>query len=175
VSLNARHVGDSTPERIGDWKNNMEMVFEGYEDIAWLIRDALIQATTFEEAMNILITTPIIAQGYLTVAGVNPYEGAVITRSQFGLAHVEELSSSRWFVAQTNDDHYKGICQPRCQGANEHLNAIGQANISADTLLNQVMLADPNSNEKTIYTNIMIPKLNVFDAYPNDNANPYQH
>jgi hypothetical protein len=114
----------------------MEMVFEGYEDIAWLIRDALIQANNFEEAMNILITTPIIAQGYLTVAGVNPYEGAVITRSQFGLAHIEELSSSRWYVAQTNDDHFKGICQPRCQGANEHLTAIGQANISADTLLN---------------------------------------
>mmetsp|Transcript_3257 Transcript_3257/g.2195 ORF Transcript_3257/g.2195 Transcript_3257/m.2195 type:complete len:229 (+) Transcript_3257:200-886(+) len=94
--------------------DNLEMMFKGYDEVSWLVRDVLTTCDDFECAMNNFIAHPLITPAYLIVAGVQPYEGAVISRDKFGAAHIEMLSEERWYVFQTNDDHYNGECQGRC-------------------------------------------------------------
>jgi len=93
---------------------NVAMIFEGYDEISWITRQALIKCETFECAVNHLSSASIIAPGYLTVAGTGRYDGAVISRDRNGAAHIEMLSEERWALVQTNDDHFAGICQTRC-------------------------------------------------------------
>jgi len=59
-------------------------------------------------------TAPIIAPGYLTMAGVKDYEGAIVSRDKFGAAHIDMINYKNWNVIQTNDDHFAGVCQTRC-------------------------------------------------------------
>jgi N-acylethanolamine-hydrolysing acid amidase len=74
------------------------MIFMGYNEISWITRDALIECNDWECAINKLSSSSIIAPGYLIVAGVKDYEGAVISRDRFGPAHTEMLTHDRWFV-----------------------------------------------------------------------------
>lgn len=69
--------------------------------------------------------TPIVCPGYLALAGTKDYEGAIITRDRNHVAHVEQLSQDKWFLVQTNDDHWTGICTARCEAANNRIAAIG--------------------------------------------------
>ena len=59
------------------------------------------------------------------MAGVKGYEGAIISRDKFGSAHVEMLSYKNWNLVQTNDDHFAGDCQKRCQIANANMALVG--------------------------------------------------
>jgi len=70
----------------------------------------LINCDNFECALSYFVSTPIIAPGYLTVAGVKEFEGAIISRSKQGAPHVEMLSYKNWNIIQTNDDHFAGVC-----------------------------------------------------------------
>jgi hypothetical protein len=95
---------------IGGVIENLELIFKGYSEISWITRDALTNCDTFECALSYFVSTPIIAPGYLTIAGVKNYEGAIISRDKFGAAHIEMLSNKSWAIVQTNDDHFDGTC-----------------------------------------------------------------
>lgn len=120
----------------------------------------------FECAIAYFATAPIIAPGYLTVAGVKKYEGAVISRDKFGAAHIEMLSHANWYVAQTNDDHFDGVCQNRCQVANANLQKVGTEGMNPDSLRYDVMFQNATLNDRTIFSTIMIPATGVIDAVP---------
>eukprot|EP01084_Bolivina_argentea_P318346 552059_1 len=64
------------------WDNIFD-VEKGYFPDGWLIREALIKDTTFEEAVERLSKTDIIAPIYYIIAGTdNSMNGAIITRNQ---------------------------------------------------------------------------------------------
>jgi len=46
-----------------------------------------------------LVSEPIIAPGYIILAGMKENEGMVISRNHLGPAHIEQLSNENWFVA----------------------------------------------------------------------------
>ena len=58
-----------------------------------------------------------IAPGYFILAGVKGNEGAIITRNRYDVANVTALSDDRWYLVQTNSDHYTGDCPRRCTAA----------------------------------------------------------
>jgi len=142
------------------------LIFKGYPEISWITRDALTNCDNFECALSYFVSTPIIAPGYLTVAGVKNYEGAIISRDKFGAAHIEMLSNKSWTIVQTNDDHFDGTCNTRCQVANANMQSVGFENINADNLRHTVMLAEPTLNDHTIFSSILIPALGSLDAIP---------
>lgn len=109
------------------------------------------------------------------MAGIKENEGVVIARNREGPAHIEQLSETNWYIAQTNDDHWTGACRDRCQGANSHIQAIGSEGFTIGRFLEEVMFAGPNMNDQTIFTAMMSPKLNVFDTYWVDSDIPYVH
>jgi len=161
VSENDREIIHTLPSLL----ENVAMIFLGYDEISWITRQALIKCDTFQCAVNYLSTAPIIAPGYLTIAGTGRYEGAVISRDRNGAAHIEMLTEERWMLVQTNDDHFAGVCQTRCQVGNANMNAIGSANLNADNLRSNVMLQTPTLNDGTIFSAIMNPKLGLIDVF----------
>ena len=98
LSENQRDLGEGV---VGFLKNVL-MIFTGYSEISWIVRDAFIQCDDFYCAESYLSSQPVIAPGYLIVAGLKGDEGVVISRDRFGVAHVDRLNDTRWYILQTN-------------------------------------------------------------------------
>ncbi|XP_073397231.1 N-acylethanolamine-hydrolyzing acid amidase-like isoform X1 [Dendrobates tinctorius] len=138
-------------------KNIFSLIFSG-SPVSWLIRNTLNEAADYQSAVLHLSNTPIIAEMYLTVAGVNSGEGASIARDRRGVAYVEHLNATNgtWFLLQTNHDTW--LHPPshdrRWYTANQDLNATGQENINKDTLY-KVLSNRPVFNRGTVHTTMM--------------------
>jgi N-acylethanolamine-hydrolysing acid amidase len=116
--------------------------------IAFLTRSVFENATDFNKAVSMLSTSDIIAPAYFIVAGFNPYEGAVITRSQNEVIDVWRLNATSkgiesWYLLETNYDHW--VPPPskddRRTPGMKAMNATGQANINVNTLLDVLSIS----------------------------------
>ena len=79
--------------------------------LAFLTRHLMENITSYDEAVNFLQTTDLIAPAYFIVGGVKPEQGIVITRNQYKLVDSWKLNSNSagiesWFLLQTNYDHW---------------------------------------------------------------------
>jgi len=68
--------------------------------------------TSFNDAVHLLSTQDLIAPVYFILAGVNPDEGAVITRNQNTLIDIWMINKTstdfnKWFLLETNYDHWQ--------------------------------------------------------------------
>jgi len=91
-----------------------------------LIKNTLLTCNNYDCALNKLSDETIIGPGYLALVGTQEYDGVVITRDRFGVAHLDSLSEDRWFVLQTNEDHWTGDGTSRYFTAVERMNKIGR-------------------------------------------------
>ena len=160
----------SLNERKPSWRSNytdliinIGNIFLGYPQVSHVIRDTLENCENYACAFNKLASTPQIAPSYYAVSGVDTYQGAIISRDRFGPAHIEILSKDQWYIAQTNDDHWTGVCTLRCSYVHESMDKIGSENITPEKLVN-ILSAWPSNNEHSIYNALMINALDVFDA-----------
>merc|ERR1719384_1214715 len=100
------------------WTNVMDLEKDYFPD-GWLIREALIKDTTYDEAVKRLSETPIIAPIFYIVAGTdNTMNGAIITRNQTavngptvnGTEFTQPLflkdSPHGWYIVDTNYDYW---------------------------------------------------------------------
>jgi len=152
----------SANERIDGfiWENFLEAILvPGTYASAFLIRDTLEQTQTFEDAVYRLSTTPLAAPIYLTVSGVKSGEGAIITRNRNYPEDIWRLdpSNGRWFLAETNDDHWKPPEDNRRDAANNSMKSIGRGNMTLDGLFT-VLKKQPVYNTETTYTTVMCSK-----------------
>ena len=130
---------------------NLGMILTGYNPISWLIRETLETCVDFDCALDKYTNGAIIAPGYIILAGLQGNEGAVISRDRDQPAHIDYLNETRWYILQTNQDHWTGDCKTRCQAGNENMQAIGKDNITANTILDEVLRQTPNLNNETIF------------------------
>lgn len=135
-----------------------------YNQPAWTIRETLETCADYQCAFNKLSTDTLIAPGYLVVAGVKGDEGAIITRDRFGVANITTLSDERWYLVQTNSDHYTGDCPRRCQAARGNFEKLTRANLTVDNMYSEVLDVSPNLNDLSIHTSIMIPSQGRFES-----------
>lgn len=169
ISLNERKPSWRTNP--WDFLQNLGDIFMGFPQVSHVIRDTLTECSTYECAFNRLATTRQIAPSYYAVSGLNGYEGAIISRDRYGVAHVDMISDQRWFVSQTNDDHWTGVCTIRCSYVRETMASIGQANITGEAMVN-MLKQWPSNNEHSIYNVLMINADQVFDAQLIENDKP---
>ena len=161
ISLNERKPSWRTNP--WDFLQNLGDIFLGFPQIGHVIRDTLTECSDYACAFNRLATTRQIAPSYYTVSGLHGYEGAVISRDRYGVAHIDMLSENNWFVSQTNDDHWTGVCTIRCSYVRDTMNSIGQANINGEAMVN--MLKEwPSNNEHSIYNTLMINSEQIFET-----------
>jgi N-acylethanolamine-hydrolysing acid amidase len=139
---------------------NLVMLFSGYNEISWELRNVLDTCDSWECANKRLSSDNINALGYIILAGTKENEGVVISRNRFGPAHQDNLNDTNWYLVQTNSDHWK-LGHPcntsRCGAARKHIDEIGQHDIDIYQLRDKVLLRYPNLNDLTIYNSIMIP------------------
>jgi hypothetical protein len=104
-------------------------------------------ATSFEDAVTTLKTSDLIAPAYFVVAGVNPYEGVVLTRNQFEVIDVWILNASapgfdKWFLLETNYDHWvpPPAKDDRRTPGIKAMNDVTQERIDFETLMSVITL-----------------------------------
>jgi len=110
---------------------------------------------------------------YVIIAGKEVNQGTVISKAEKGADDIKVLDDDHWYLVQTNDDHFKGICQQRCIDANDHMTAIGKDNINMDNLLTDVILLPHTLNVHTIFTTMAYPAGGVFNSYGFDSDTEY--
>jgi len=127
----------------------------------------------FEDAVQLASTQRLIAPVYFILSGVNPGEGAVVTRNRTVADDVWRLDADagRWFLVETNDDHWKPPQDARRDTANKAMNAIGQANIDITSIFG-VISTQPVFNAETKYTILVSSVSDFYQAFIREDAPP---
>lgn len=114
-------------------------------------------ATSFDNAVDLMSKTDLIAPAYFIIGGVKDNEATILTRNQSSLVDAWKLNSksdnfTQWFLIETNYDHWT---QPpandnrRDPGINAMLKTT-QNNLNYETLLD-VMTLEPICNKFVIF------------------------
>lgn len=114
---------------------NLFMLSTGFQEISWVTRVALENCKDYQCAYRYLKSVPISSLGYIILAGVESDQGSIISRNRYNAAHIDTLDNStgKWFIVQTNNDHWKDHgCYNRCAAATEHMNAVTQERVNVD-------------------------------------------
>uniref|UniRef100_A0A8C8CIY9 Acid ceramidase n=1 Tax=Oncorhynchus tshawytscha TaxID=74940 RepID=A0A8C8CIY9_ONCTS len=164
----------------------------GHRDGMWmsfLTRSVLENATSYEEAKNLLAQTKLLAPAYFILGGNQTGQGCVITlvkhiSIQFQLPYQTHFSNSnslsltclklgRWYVLETNYDHWKEplFLDNRRTPAMKCMNQTMQANISLKTVYD-VLSTKPVLNKLTTYTTLMDVNEGKLESYIRDCPNP---
>uniref|UniRef100_A0A8C7QFR4 Acid ceramidase n=1 Tax=Oncorhynchus mykiss TaxID=8022 RepID=A0A8C7QFR4_ONCMY len=141
----------------------------GHRDGMWmsfLTRSVLENATSYEEAKNLLAQTKLLAPAYFILGGNQTGQGCVITL-------VKNTLLGRWYVLETNYDHWKEplFLDNRRTPAMKCMNQTMQANISLKTVYD-VLSTKPVLNKLTTYTTLMDVNEGKLESYIRDCPNP---
>lgn len=153
ISLNERDRGEP-------WMNAIDALADGLGAVAaFRIRDALAsEEFDYEKALAFLTDTPLIAPCYIIIGGVEPSQGAVVTRDRNADLDLWEVDVDKgaWFVVETNYDHWKAPPpdDDRRTPAIKAMNEVGRAGIGAVGLFD-VLSTPPVLNNRTTYTVVM--------------------
>ncbi|XP_072481742.1 acid ceramidase [Notamacropus eugenii] len=143
--------------------------------IGFLMRTVLENATSYEDAKNLLTKTKILAPAYFILGGNKSGEGCVITRDRKSTVDVYELkpNQGRWFLVETNYDRWKSpfFLDNRRKPAIFCLNQTTQENMSLASFYD-VLSTKPILNKLTAYTTLMDVTTNVYESYLRDCPDP---
>jgi hypothetical protein len=143
----------------GTLLENVIRMLAGKTDNAYAIRNALQNYDNYQDAFNYLKNVETIADSYYIMAGINSNEGAVITRARTHAIDFWALSEERWWLVETNYDHWKEAVAEdslRRTVAIEYVEKAGQDNMNTLSLL-EMMSQFPVLRYSTVYTSIMVP------------------
>ena len=129
---------------------------------SFILRDVLLNCTTYEEALDQLKRTPVFTQVYFTIAGIDG--GAVIARSHDRVDRMKALTSSTHYLIQPNMDWW---------GGTDVMNSRKRTTFMEKVLQSRDMKAmwDKMSNKKrnivcgdiTVYSTLMVPSQNKME------------
>ncbi|KAM5264764.1 acid ceramidase isoform 2-T2 [Ctenodactylus gundi] len=150
----------------------------GKKDAMWIgfiTRSILENATSYEEAKNLLTKTKIMAPAYFILGGNQSGEGCVITRERKNTLDIYELDAKhgRWYVVQTNYDRWKSpfFLDDRRTPAKMCLNRTTQENISFAAMYD-VLSTKPVLNKLTVFTAMIDVTKNRYEVYLRDCPDP---
>ena len=96
----------------------------------------------------------------------------MITRNHYGPIDTSLLTSQKWYLLQTNQDHFDGICPERCTEGRKLLDTLGQANFNVTSAFTSVLDQAPLLNAASTYTALMIPETGHFQAFQANGTYP---
>lgn len=170
ASLNAHYELDD----LHGPQDNIQAAKDGGLGAGMFLRSAMNQAKSFWEAVNYMSNWVLIAPMYITMAGANPGEGAVVTRTRYYALDVWTIQpysrgDDQWFRVETNYDHWH-IPPPwddRRWPAEEGMLAMGQDNVSLANMY-EVLSTPPVYAWDTLYTATIVPAWGEYDATVRD-------
>ncbi|VDN89932.1 unnamed protein product [Brugia pahangi] len=116
--------------------------------VTFTVRMALEEKSTFEEAREMLMKEHFIAPSYLIIAGTEVGQACIITRDRWKAADLKciDSQSDRWFLVETNFDHWKVDKDKRRRIAEKALRQIGKHFLSYGEML-QILSLYPIKNK----------------------------
>lgn len=147
------------------WINAMYLILDKKATpLSFLTRNLMENMTNFDEAVNLMSKSDLIAPAYFIIGGVKPYEAVILTRNQSSVINewrIDPKSTKfdRWFLIETNYDHWTEppASDNRRDPGIDAMNTVSQANINYETLLD-VMSINPVCNDETVYSVAMSAK-----------------
>lgn len=174
VTVNTRFYQGGAKKSILSFFDEFVFALKNYPNAhlaAFLVRDAVVKAANFAEAVEIVSNTELIADIYFTLSGINAGEGVVVSRNRTGPSDVWYLKSSSsgvgsWFVLQTNYDHWEPVpwFDNRRDPGIADMEAMGQNNITLAGLLN-VLSIKPTLNLLSSYSMLAINNNSTFQVW----------
>jgi acid ceramidase len=129
--------------------------------MTWLARETLEQKNSYAEALDHLRNTPMLSPTYFIVSGINPYEGAIISRTLNGTVEEQSVkmnpdSPYGWYLLQTNYDPNEEVLyiDDRRTPGNICMKKLGRSNVGFKGIYN-VLSSRTNLNKLTTYTVLM--------------------
>lgn len=152
---------------------------QGWLAMPTMLRDACTAGGNFSAGLKYITETPMITNGYITIAGAAPGEGAIVTRNASGtdtdvLMLADGLPAGKpWFLVQTNYDHWT---QPpanddRRDNGIASMEALSPQNVSLATLWEVMSTTGKGTgtrgvyNGDTIHTELIIPATGEYHTY----------
>jgi len=164
ISVNSRNVNGTRWQYL---ERVVEMFVTGKaEHIAtWVVRDGVDNADTFNAMVSRVSSVALVTDIYFILAGTVPGQGVVVTRNQTATKDLWWVNATegRWFVAQTNYDHWEKPpwYDDRIAVADAEMKAMGFNNVTLPNLYN-VLSTVPVLNALTLYTSLMHPARGIF-------------
>ncbi|NP_001006088.1 N-acylsphingosine amidohydrolase (acid ceramidase) 1a precursor [Danio rerio] len=171
LTMNERFDFDGGYIGILDWIfGNRDGMWTGF-----LTRRVLENSTSYEDAKDQLSQTKLLAPVYFILGGNRTGQGCVITRTRINTLDIWELELmlGRWYVLETNYDHWDKpmFLDDRRTPAMKCMNQTTQANISLASIYN-VLSTKPVLNKLTTYTSLMAVSTGTLESYVRDCPNP---
>jgi hypothetical protein len=166
ISINERHINST----FGLFRNLYRWTFGTYSP-ATLLKHTFEVAESYEEAKDMLTNTPLTAPVYIIISGVNPDEGAIITRDRSGAADVwliNHNSPTDWAIYQTNHDHWIRPApysdKNRAETTKIVLSRIGNGQLTNEDMV-MILQKPPIFNKGTLYSTVMRAKDDYMKIY----------
>ncbi len=138
--------------------------------VTWMIRSAIQQSSTYSQVVGLLSTQEAISGSYITVAGIYPNEGTVLTRGRKAAIDIQRLNESTWFISQCNNDSWAAKDE-RSVRAKEGMIAMGQHRVSLQRIADELLLRPPLLWNLSIATVLMLPSEGYMTVIPTESAN----
>ena len=153
VSIDERGLGGSIIGNIFEAMTNKNSLQPTH-----LLRKTLTEAESYDEAVTMLSTAPLISPVYYIIAGLGSNEGALLSRDREKSLQPLYLDNSTWYLLQTNYDHWE---QPpafddRRKYGLQYMNELTEANVDLDAI-KAVLARWPVRNDDTSQTILMDP------------------
>ncbi|XP_041462520.1 acid ceramidase-like [Lytechinus variegatus] len=166
LNINARHkLKDSGVLGFIEWiLGDRKPYWTGFA-----LRDAILMAKDFNSTVEYLSTVDTMVPSYLTVGGMNPGEGVVITKAQGNKSDAIRrinVDQGNWFLVQTNYDSWKNApwYDDRRDPAIKCMKNMTQPNVSSKSFFN-VLSTKPVLNMLTTFTALMHVREGTLEAY----------
>jgi len=157
ISLNARYANTKY-----DFIINLIV---GRPFMTWVIRDALTNAKTYNQAFKIVTERKALFGSYIIISGTEEREGAVITRDANKAIDIRKLDENNWFLVQCNNDPWDIAGDERTLVAIQRMKEIGPENVTLEEIANKILLQAPNLRDRTVSTSLMSPEENYMISY----------
>lgn len=163
ISVNSRFQGDHGGKV--NLFENVKVAKQGGKPVGtymrWLVDN---EDNTYSTILELMKKTLLIDVAYYAVAGVNPGEGAIITRGRFGIDESHGASNGTWVLdvpthwwrLQTNFDHWGPAADGRRAAGNEMMAAVGRDAMSLDAM-KRLLDVTPVLAPDTDFTALMNP------------------
>ena len=129
------------------------------------------QAESFEEAVEILSSTPLTVPTYYLVSGTEKNQGLVITRDTtkpVDIWRIDPESPKEWALVQTNDDHWdpqlSELDHNKTAASYDALKTLTSANLNEKTIFSEVLHKEPMLTAWAIYSIVTNVRTGYFQA-----------
>jgi len=109
MSLNARGSHDNVG--IDKYFRIMTQISMGVPSIVTVTRDAMTSCADYDCFRDTILDKKTVTEMYVIIAGKEVNQGTIISKAEKGADDIKVLDDEHWYLVQTNDDHFKGICQ----------------------------------------------------------------